>query len=272
MLKEVENYEDNTESMALEQTRNAIQKLRDERERMWNEEQEALDKINEKEQRRLDIVKARIDLENAKKNRNQLVFANGSYYYDYDQEALRNAEEKFSNAVKADEDANREEAKEADLKVYDTIIDALDELGDDSVSAIDTKTLSDALSDYKDDGKISDDNLAEMQKILGEDSELLKGMKDGTLSMDADQIREIVRGMVTSDISQSVVSTEEQEKINQAVSEVANNIYDNSITIGNIVNNVTMPEGTTQQQVQTLIDGFASELIDHLHSLSTKIN
>ena len=111
-----------------------------------------------------------------------------------------------------------------------------------------------------------------MQKILGEDSELLKEMKDGTLSMDADQIREIVRGMVTSDISQSVVSTEEQEKINQAVSEVANNIYDNSITIGNIVNNVTMPEGTTQQQVQTLIDGFASELIDHLHSLSTKIN
>lgn len=87
------------------------------------------ERINKQEELRLNLIKAQQDLLNAKKNRNQLVFANGGFEYAYDQEAVESASEAVKNAEKDIADYNRDqeinllkEQKENEEKYYDQIL------------------------------------------------------------------------------------------------------------------------------------------------------
>lgn len=271
LLSEADEYYSDTLNQKREQSLNYLNEIREQIEQRYAEEEEALDKINEKEQLRLDIIKARLDLENAKKNRNQLVFANGTFYYDYDQEAVKTSQETYDAAVKAKADADREEAKNNELSMVEMLIDAIESTEDKSISALHADTVADALSDYIGGGKISDENLNNLGTHLGSDNDILNQIRNGTLGITAETISQIVSEMSqTSGISAPTIS-EAQDKTDTATETYNNSTIDNSISIGKITNNISVPAGTTEQQVQAMIEGFATEVIGSLKSLKTKI-
>lgn len=99
-----------------------LEKIEDEQER-----------INKKEELRLNLIKAQKELLDAKKNRNQLLFADGGFYYDYDQEAVQNAQENVTKAQQDITDFNNDETKrlleeqrDNEIEYYNTIIEMLE--------------------------------------------------------------------------------------------------------------------------------------------------
>ena len=73
----------------------------------YDNELKKLQKITDQEERiskqkelQLKLMKAQDDLLKAKKNRNQLVFSNGGWEYDYDQEAIIKSMEAVADAQK----------------------------------------------------------------------------------------------------------------------------------------------------------------------------
>lgn len=87
------------------------------------------DRINKKEELRLNLLKAQQDLLDAKKNRNQLVFRNGGFEYVYDQDKVESANEAIRNAEQDIVEFNRDEEinilkeqKEAAAEYYDKIL------------------------------------------------------------------------------------------------------------------------------------------------------
>ena len=269
LLSEADNYDNETQELKESQTLDFLNQTRDLVLERYEEEEAELDAINEKEQRRLDIVKARIDLENAKKNRNQLVFANGSYYYDYDQEAIENAESNYQSKLEEERKASREEEKDNAIRAWDMIIEAVENSGESKTSQLHSDVVQDALSSQVRDGQISQEDLESLRTVLDNDSQILQQIKDGSLSLSIDDIGKIVRDIQAETASLGIISTEEQSKVDAAVYNNSTVHNDNSVSIGTIVNQVTVPEGTTEQQVEVMINGFASELMETLKSLST---
>ena len=91
------------------------------------------EKISKAEELRLNLIKARKALEDAKSQRNQLVFHNGTFEYMADQEAVMSAQEEIAEALKAIKDNELEEQiklleeqKDEALLFYDNIIGMLD--------------------------------------------------------------------------------------------------------------------------------------------------
>lgn len=91
------------------------------------------EKISKAEELRLNLIKARKALEDAKSQRNQLVFHNGTFEYMADQEAVMSAQEEIAEALKAIKDNELEEQiklleeqKDEALLFYDNIITMLD--------------------------------------------------------------------------------------------------------------------------------------------------
>lgn len=99
-----------------------LQKVKDERE-----------KIAKAEELQLNLIKARIELEKAKSQRNQLIFKNGTFVYDYDQEAVMEKQEAVNDAQdaivanKLDEEIRvLNEQKDAALEYYADIIEMIE--------------------------------------------------------------------------------------------------------------------------------------------------
>lgn len=268
------------------------------------------EKINKQEELRNNLIKARQDLENAKKNRNQLVFANGSFEYTVDQEAVE-------QAVEAEKDARRElerfeieqDIKELDeqrnekLDAINAVIEKVDEHlkelnGEIDPTSSDSEVISkagatdeankaqnahDSLSkDDKSDTSTevkTDTVVVEQTGQPASDNTGIQGTKqlytiDEAAKILADRLGVSVDSDIWKNFATSVVSNGSPQS--SPLSGIQNqNVYnnstvDNSIRIGTINNNVTVAEGTTKQQVQSMLDGFASEVVGSLKSLRTK--
>lgn len=102
-----------------------IEKLRD----VQNEEE----RLNKAEELRLNLIKARQALEDAKNNKTQLEFHDGIFEYVADQDAVMSAEEEVANALKEirtnelqEQIAVLEDQRDEALLFYDNIIGMLD--------------------------------------------------------------------------------------------------------------------------------------------------
>ena len=91
------------------------------------------EKITKQQELQLNLIKAQNKLEEAKKNRNQLVFVNGGFEYMADQDAILSAEEDVSEALKAIADNQLteqvnllKEQKEQQGKYYDALLKEID--------------------------------------------------------------------------------------------------------------------------------------------------
>ena len=146
-----------------------IDKIRAEREKQYWEQQKELvedyydkqieelekiqdeqEKITKAEELRLNLIKARKTLEEAKNNRNQLVFHDGMFEYMSDQDAVMSAEEEVAEAVKAIKDNEFQEQidllksqKDEAVSFYDDMISMIEAYINETVniSESDSETL-----------------------------------------------------------------------------------------------------------------------------------
>lgn len=256
-LKEIDEYDLDIEETRQKQTLNYLNDVKSSIEERYNLEEEELDKINEKEERRLNLIKARKDLEDARKNRNQLLFADGGYYYDYDQEAVQNAEEKYNNLLKEEAKAKKEEQKEADVSAIDALIDATERLGDKDVSTLFTDIIEQAVGEYAKNPK--------SQSTM----DVLSQIANGTFNPTTEELMSLIGTINPSGNLQGIIQTNAQDK-----TAAANNLYENSNITDNSVNieavNITVPAGTEAAMAQSLINDFAFSVMDEINKLRAK--
>lgn len=256
-LKEIDEYDLDIEETRQKQTLNYLNDVKSSIEERYNLEEEELDKINEKEERRLNLIKARKDLEDARKNRNQLLFADGGYYYDYDQEAVQNAEEKYNNLLKEEAKAKKEEQKEADVSAIDALIDATEKLGDKDVSTLFTDIIEQAVGEYAKNPK--------SQSTM----DVLSQIANGTFNPTTEELMSLIGTINPSGNLQGIIQTNAQDK-----TAAANNLYENSNITENSVNieavNITVPAGTEAAMAQSLINDFAFSVMDEINKLRAK--
>lgn len=256
-LKEIDEYDLDIEETRQKQTLNYLNDVKSSIEERYNLEEEELDKINEKEERRLNLIKARKDLEDARKNRNQLLFADGGYYYDYDQEAVQNAEEKYNNLLKEEAKAKKEEQKEADVSAIDALIDATEKLGDKDVSTLFTDIIEQAVGEYAKNPK--------SQSTM----DVLSQIANGTFNPTTEELMSLIGVINPSGNLQGIIQTSAQDK-----TAAANNLYENSNITDNSVNieavNITVPAGTEAAMAQSLINDFAFSVMDEINKLRAK--
>lgn len=256
-LKEIDEYDLDIEETRQKQTLNYLNDVKSSIEERYNLEEEELDKINEKEERRLNLIKARKDLEDARKNRNQLLFADGGYYYDYDQEAVQNAEEKYNNLLKEEAKAKKEEQKEADVSAIDALIDATEKLGDKDVSTLFTDIIEQAVGEYAKNPK--------SQSTM----DVLSQIANGTFNPTTEELMSLIGTINPSGNLQGIIQTNAQDK-----TAAANNLYENSNITDNSVNieavNITVPAGTEAAMAQSLINDFAFSVMDEINKLRAK--
>lgn len=256
-LKEIDDYNLDIEETRQKQTLNYLNDVKSSIEERYNLEEEELDKINEKEERRLNLIKARKDLEDARKNRNQLLFADGGYYYDYDQEAVQNAEEKYNNLLKEEAKAKKEEQKEADVSAIDALIDATEKLGDKDVSTLFTDIIEQAVGEY-----------AKNPKSQGT-MDVLSQIANGTFNPTTEELMSLIGVINPSGNLQGIIQTSAQDK-----TAAAKNLYENSNVTDNSVNiqtvNIAVPAGTEMAMAESLLNDFAFGVMDEINKLRAK--
>jgi len=316
-LEEIAEYEDDWLVRRAENEKTYWENLRQEVEDYYDNEiqklQDILDeeeKINKQEELRNNLIKARQKLEEAKKNRNQLVFANGSFEYVVDQEAVESAAEEVSDAEQALKEfeveqkiAELEEEQNKKLGEIDLVLESIDGYlknlnGETDPTSSDSEVISNAgATDEANKAQDAYDSLGKDDKpdtstevktdtVVVEqtgqptsDNTGIQGTKqlytiDEAAKILADRLGVSIDSDAWKNFATSVVSNGNPQS--SPLSGIQNqNVYnnstvDNSIRIDTINNNVTVAEGTTKQQVQSMLDGFASEIVDSLKSLRTK--
>jgi len=226
-------------------------------------------RINKQEELRNNLIKARQELENAKKNKNQLVFVDGMFKYVEDQEAVLNASEKVDDAEQAIVDYNREteialleeqknnatEFYKNILKKFDDYINHLD--GKDIPTASDTEVMG-AVSDYAGNTPKKLYTISEAADILCE-------------RYGIDKNSDVWKNFATNVISNN-------PPILPMPSIQNNNIYNNNYNTPVSVNgvNVRVNGGLSQKEVEDIVsDGietFAREVSARLTCLSYKVH
>jgi len=275
-LKEFEEFDNKTHEIRIDNEKTFWERQKELTEEAYNErleqleaEREAEEKINELHEARLQLVKDRISLEEAKKNKSQLVFADGTHYYDVDQEAVASAYDAVNKSEKQISDIEAENEKKAIeeerdnvLSSYDTIIDAIDNLTEDNpITESDTEILAEALQEYAADGKIS------QEEINAVEDQLLRDISKGSLNMTPDELRNLLESLPTEYESFNVVG---EPTIQDKIADTANNIYQNST-----VNDQSVHVGDIHMTVQgtndkELLVSFASQLAQEISSFTTQ--
>lgn len=316
-LEEIDKYEDDWLVRRTENEKTYWENLKQEAIDYYDKEIEKLREIADEEERiskekelQNNLIKAKQRLEEAKKNRNQLIFRNGIFEYVENQEEVRSATEEVNDSQKAIDEYNRkkeieywEKRKEQDEDFYDALLlkinnyidsldgnvlptssdseviskagatdeankaqNAYDSLGKDDKSDTSTEVKTDTVVVEQTGQPASDNTGIQGTKQLYTIDEAAKILADRLgVSVDSDVWKNFATSVVSNSNPQSSPLSGIQ---NQNV--YNNSTVDNSIRIGTINNNVTVAEGTTKQQVQSMLDGFASEVVGSLKSLRTK--
>lgn len=225
-------------------------------------------RINKQEELRNNLIKARQELENAKKNKNQLVFVDGMFKYMEDQEAVLTASKKVDDAEQAIVDNNREtemalleeqknnasEFYKNILKKFDDYINHLD--GKDIPTVSDTEVMG-AVSDYAGNTPKKLYTISEAADILCE-------------RYGIDKNSDVWKNFATNVISNNPPIL--------PMPSIQNNIYNNNYNTPVSVNgvNVRVNGGLSQKEVEDIVsDGietFAREVSARLTCLSYKVH
>ena len=231
------------------------------------------ERINKKEELRLNLIKAQQELLDAKKNRNQLLFANGGFYYDYDQEAVQNAQENVTNAEQDITDFNNDETKhlleeqrDNEIAYYNTIIEMLE--------AYINKTLPIETSDSEVFNTAMSSKYA--QSVLNKQTEItsvtLKSfLQDRFPNYNKQALAsgyDLLGKIMNKPVSSAFNAWDNINKMN-AQNYTVNNNNNNSVYIENMP--ITVPVGTTEEQVQAMIDQFASGVISTVRAKRAKL-
>lgn len=128
-IDDAENSRVENEKSFWEQQKKAIEDKYDKEIEALEKIQDEQEKINKAEQLRNDLIEARQKLEDARKNKSQLIFADGGFKYDVNQEDVLSAANGVADAEKAISDQMLQdqidllkEQKQAEEDYYDTII------------------------------------------------------------------------------------------------------------------------------------------------------
>lgn len=278
-LDEIEKYEEDfyksrveNEKTYWENQQKALEDYYDEKIKKLQDEADEEERITKQKELQLNLIKAQQDLLNAKKNRNQLVFANGGFEYDYNQddiiskmEAVADAEKDIANNIRDTQIEELENEKESRSQWFEKLIDKIDEYlkmlnGEVTPTESDTSILNDVIKTTE--GKDSD------IKTFTSFSQLLDKMG---ISYNKEAVNKIDNDSTASQqFFNNIAKTPNVPNLTPAVNYNNSTVNNNSkVDIGNMTINV--PEGTTKEQVRSMIDQFANNVIASLRAKATQI-
>lgn len=258
-----------------EQQKEAVETYYDNELKKLEEIEDEQERINKKEELRLNLIKAQKELLDAKKNRNQLLFADGGFYYDYDQEAVQNAQENVTKAQQDITDFNNDETKrlleeqrDNEIAYYNTIIEMLE--------AYINKTLPIESSDSEIFNTAMNSKYA--QAVLDKKNNITKPMTPVTLEsflqdMGFKYNKEVVSAGYN--LYEKVIGNSLSIP-NEIAKSFSGTTYNNStvnnnetFTIQNM--SISVPQGTTAEQVQSMIEQFGKGVLNAMRANKTKI-
>lgn len=278
-LEEIAKYEEDfndkrveNEKDYWEQQKKAVEDYYDNEIKKLEDIKDAQEKINKQEELRNNLIKARQKLEEARKNKNQLVFDNGTFKYEADQEAVNSAQEDVADAEKSISDQILQDQidelkakKDADFKLYDDLIQKIDDYINKVVQLTsDPEILGKIITSDYSSKNIAIDNPNEQisnatenyTKISESDFLTMLGTTQAKYDEVIGRIDSIIQkaGEIAKPTETSVAKT-----VNNSV---INNNPTNTTTFNGGIN-ITMPEGTPHAQIEK----FAQLLNNSLKSL-----
>lgn len=205
-LDDIDKVRAEREKTYWEQQKELMEDYYDKQIKEIEDTQKAKEKENKLEELHLKLIKARQTLEEAKNNRNQLVFHDGTFEYMTDQDAVMSAEEDVANTLKEIENEKLqaqidllEEQKDAALGFYDQILDEIDFYLN--------KTLP-----------LSESDQEELAKIRNSDyAQYARDKRDGNLTANSDNEK---------NAEDALNQTNTAEETKQSVSDIAKNVFD----------------------------------------------
>lgn len=258
-----------------EQQKEAVETYYDNELKKLEEIEDEQERINKKEELRLNLIKAQQELLNAKKNRNQLLFADGGFYYDYDQEAVQNAQENVTKAQQDITDFNNDETKrlleeqrDNEIAYYNTIIEMLEAYINKTspIESSDSEIFNTAM------------NSKYAQAVLAKKNNITKPMTPVTLeSFLQDNGFKYNKEVVSAgyNLYEKVIGNSLSIP-NEIAKSFSGTTYNNSTVNNNetfIIQNMPIytKEGTTAEQVQSMIDQFGKGVLNAMRANKTKI-
>lgn len=241
----------------------------------YDAEIKKLEKINDEEEKRqkalelqLNLIKARQKLEEAKNNRNQLIFHNGTFEYVADQDAVMSAEEDVAEAKKAILEQEREDQKEAlenqkeeTLKFFNSVGGKLDDFidrvkkflsGDKDAFKVDeskAKTGSDTKSD-------NESNTNSVTTTTGSKDKTITSATDKT-EINADNV-EVKTGTGTSAVADTTDTVTTEEPV-VSINDLVSNIDINVTAISDKATEISDAVKGTFDVAKAFADGFNFE-------------
>ena len=264
-----------------EQQKEAVQSYYDNEIKKLQDIEDEQEKINKQEELRLNLIKAQQELLDAKKNRNQLVFHNGTFEYMYDQEKVESAQENLKNAQDDIAKNQRqesikllEEQRDNAIEFYDKILNMIEAYINKTlpVEASDPEVLENILN-------------SEYAKAANQETTInnpTSDIKNATKNFKAITLDEFISRLgvtkaqwdkfsesmnIVSGIS-NMRNSDLLEKVVTNNSYVNSNSNQNSVSVGDI--HVTVQGGTSE----TMINEFAEKLRSKLVTLGirTQVN
>lgn len=230
----------------------------------YDKEIEKLEKINDEEEKRqkaielqMNLIKARQKLEDAKKQKNQLVFHNGTFEYMADQEAVKSAQEDVLEAEKAILEQQVEDQKEALEERKKAVFEFFNKVEGDVSGALERieRFLSGDTSVYEKPVDKADSISNESNNIIDTIGNLgTKGTFEKIVSLFGgtpanNSMRDFMDSFASTLIGKQIIPTTIRDAITNN-SNTTNNTAKTEIHIDKIFENLNMPQGTTKEQVE----------------------
>ena len=230
----------------------------------YDKEIEKLEKINDEEEKRqkaielqMNLIKARQKLEDAKKQKNQLVFYNGTFEYMEDQEAVKSAREDVLEAEKAILEQQVEDQKEALEKRKKVASEFFNKVEGDVSGALERieKFISGDTSVYeKPVDKVNSISNESDNKINTIGNLGTKGLFEKLIILFGgipanNSMRDFMESFASTLIGKQIIPTTIRDAITNN-SSTTNNTAKTEIHIDKIFENLNMPQGTTKEQVE----------------------
>lgn len=247
----------------------------------YDKEIEKLEKINDEEEKRekalelqLNLIKARQKLEDAKKQKNQLVFHNGTFEYMEDQEAVKSAQEDVLEAEKAILEQQVEDQKEALEERKKAASEFFNKVEGDVSGALERieKFLSGDTSVYeKAPDKKDKDNSSD--KLANRANSVINSITDLSEPNAFEKLISLFGGKPTNNsmksfmdsfastlIGKQIIPTTIRDAITNNSNTTNNNNNKNIVVdVGDI--HITVPEGMSKEDIAEYVAGRLSESI-----------
>ncbi|MCM1333465.1 MAG: phage tail tape measure protein [Bacteroides sp.] len=272
-LEAISDYKDQTESIARDSMKRYIEESEknDERLQQLDKEIEALEekndelkKANELEEKELALLEAKQKLEEASRNRNQLIFKDGGFEYAIDQEAYQDASDAVKDAENDLAETQRQtqidlltEERDGIKSVYELLKEKLDDLGDNDPAQWDYKT-ADALISKIDRSELTEAQNAQLTVFLNQ--KLRDDLENGTFAMTPAEIVKKLETMPSIDhlfwFDGTIQSASAMESRNLTSNNTYNNrsATDQSIHVGDI--HISVQGDSTEE----MLTDFARQL------------